>query len=52
MAVSNVKKFDFAMLHSEFLGFIKLRNDIVAKFTNVNSYKEVLNQYCAQIESF
>jgi hypothetical protein len=52
LAVFNVKKFDFAMLHNEFQGFLKLKEEILRKFPSNVSYREVLAKYCELIESF
>lgn len=51
-ALQNVRRFDFTMLHHEFDGFLKLRDEIVKRFPHVSSYKEILGQYCKQIEDF
>jgi len=51
-ALANISPQDFAFLHTELHSFLKLREELLAKFASVNSYKEVLNKYCDLIKAF
>ena len=51
-AISTITHYDLGMIHREIQGFQSLRNDIVKRHPNQTSYRDILDQYCKQIERF
>lgn len=47
-----MSEFDMVMINEEINYFPELKDQIVKRFDHVNSYKEILNEFCKKIDNY
>jgi hypothetical protein len=50
--MDNLSYNDFSMIHRELNSFLKFKDEVIKKYSHVQSYKELLLRYSNEIEKF